>query len=182
MPQRKRGQKRETHHDPNRDDDQRCQITARRALLPEQKQQRQRQQAHNAGAGSGQEHGVETRYRKACRGRDPLNITTPVSPFSQPLVVLSMIVSCLLPFLIRNGWQEQRQYDTISINCYGLKSSTVRDGCGREGHGRHTYRKGDGEYPPAHHLAQPCSGCSPAIRAGAGKDHAAFHVHHCRGL
>ncbi|MNV89895.1 hypothetical protein D3C71_1842290 [compost metagenome] len=37
-------------------------------------------------------------------GSEPLNITTPIRPLSQPLVVLSMTVSCNFPFLIRNGW------------------------------------------------------------------------------
>ncbi len=46
-------------------------------------------------------------------GSEPLNITTPVRPFSQPLVALSIVISCILSFFLRKCWRQQRQSCTI---------------------------------------------------------------------
>ncbi|MOA15491.1 hypothetical protein D3C78_1356490 [compost metagenome] len=115
-------------------------------------------------------------------GSEPLNITTPVRPLSQPLVVLSIVNSCVLPFMIPNGWRKQRQSYTISTNCYGFMSGTVGENHGWTGRCWHAHRKGDGKCSATHRLAQPRAGRASSIGAGSGEDHAGVHLHHRRGL
>ncbi|MNT89063.1 hypothetical protein D3C72_2297260 [compost metagenome] len=69
MPQGEGSQQREANHHAEGHDEKGCHIIARRAFLPEHKKQSERQKAGYAGAGEGQEHWIETRYRNPRGGQ-----------------------------------------------------------------------------------------------------------------